>query len=510
MIKRYLAKISPKVILPTVIGVVVAVLNLVLTLNLMATVIIFVLVMALVIFFQSFSQGWLFLLGVALLFPAFNIGVTNLFLFDLFLVILVIISLSQFIIENHKIPFNSNKLSFYFFLIFLIGASILFFNFLFGGQTEKQVWQICFSFILYWFLLISFQYFFQTAKRIRKFFYLLIIIGVVHSVFGLAMFLGGWQTSLGMGISGGNLHHVIFDSIRYKINGFLGIGLEEVVGPNFLAAFLVISIITTLGFYLLKKIKDQDRGILEAENLRIIFKKYYLLILLTIQVIALVLTSSYLSLISLMLGVLTIGILLRRKKIVVFAITLTILLTAILPIFNSASKANLSNYFDGIQVVKDNWVLGNGINYKHEGIAEVESSIFNSYLFIWNFYGVAGIIVLMAMLLRYFMNIYEGYKKTEELTETRVWLAIITAIFVSFIIEATSGNVIIFGPTAIVFWLLYAIVVNLKKERAIFGLTSGNRLFTFKDQQNVIFREKEKVNKIDSVTRNLKVKEEKD
>ena len=77
--------------------------------------------------------------------------------------------------------------------------------------------------ILIWFLLIGFQYFFQTQKRIKRFFSLLIAVALMHSVFGILAFWQNWQTSLGMGISRERAQHLIFNQTNYQINGFFGI-----------------------------------------------------------------------------------------------------------------------------------------------------------------------------------------------------------------------------------------------------------------------------------------------
>jgi uncharacterized protein with PQ loop repeat len=38
---------------------------------------------------------------------------------------------------------------------------------------------------------------------------------------------------------------------------------------------------------------------------------------------------------------------------------------------------------------------------------------------------------------------------------------VIVSVFGVFLLEGLSGNILIFGPTAVIFWLMYGIILNL-------------------------------------------------
>lgn len=489
-IKEWLGKIfTEKSILPIFIGIMILALNLVLTLNALATALVAVLLISIFIFQKSFSRGWLFLLGIVLLFPTIKLGDSNLQLFDLLLALLSIIGMIKLAITEKKVL--KNKLTFLFFLMFLISFSFYFFGFIFGLVVKSIIWKIFLNLILIWFLLIGFQYFFQTQKRIKRFFSVLISVAVIHSIFGIIAYLTNWQTALGMGVSRGKTQNLILDQSQYQINGFLGSGLESQIGANPLAAFLIAGIISTLGFLVLnkeqekvlikkkvgrkKKIRLMD-GIYRVKKLKIKFKnrklfrkRVFLGSLVLVQFWALFLTFSYSSLVFLGLGIMTMGILTRKKPLVTLATAYLILFTLILPIFNSSIeivyKENFDQWFGGYQITQSNWVLGESINFNEKTSSISQSSRGNSYLLLWKTYGLLGLIVFLRILWNYFRDIYKKYQSTEK--GERVWYIIVASCFIALLFEGLTSNILIFGPTAIIFWLMYGIILNLGKEPSI-------------------------------------------
>jgi hypothetical protein len=63
------------------------------------------------------------------------------------------------------------------------------------------------------------------------------------------------------------------------------------------------------------------------------------------------------------------------------------------------------------------------------------------------------------------MDIYKKYESTQK--GERIWFVIVASCFVSLLFESLTSNVLIFGPTAIIFWLMYGIILNLGKENNI-------------------------------------------
>ncbi len=460
-------------------------LNIVLTLNILATVLVAILLVAIFIFSKSFSKGWLYLLGLVILFPTIKLGSGNLSLFDLLLFLISIIGMIKLAQTDKKVL--KNKLTFPFFLMFLISSSYLFFGLIFDLLIRSSIWKISLNMILIWFLLVGFQYFFQTQKRIRRFFSLVIAVNVTHSIFGIIMFLGNWQTSIGMGISTGKSKHLIFNQSTHQINGFLGIGSTDQIGANPLAALLIISIISTLGFLLLnqqqeknlikKKVKKKNKVKLldsiykvqifkeKFKNRKLFRKKIWMSILLLIQLIGLFLTFAYSSLIFLGIGVMTMGILTKKRILITLTAIYLIILTMILPSIYSSievvSNENLKQWFGGFETIKNNWILGEGLASQEEGFSS-QTLQNNSYLLFWSNYGIIGLILFIRILWQYFIDIYKKYESTQK--GERIWFVIVASCFVSLLLEGLTSNVLIFGPTAIIFWLMYGIILNLGKD----------------------------------------------
>ncbi|MDA3814998.1 MAG: hypothetical protein PF549_01375 [Patescibacteria group bacterium] len=485
-------------ILPALVGFIAVVVNLVLTLNLVSSLVIGALVIVMMFFYKSFSRGWLILLGVALLFPSTRIGGGEVFLFDLFLIILIVVSLFQLALKDKKI--TSNRLAFSFFLLILIGFVMIVCGSIFGIEINEKVWRILLSTITFWFLLSAFQYFFQTKRRIKRFFTILVSTGTLHSIFGIFTFIFGTPTSSGLGISTVKTQHILFKEISTQVTGLFGTGLEQELGVNPLAGFLLITILITFGFIivnfqqekdLLRNIEsDKEDDLVDIEDRenewenqvfgdyiqrdyrkqRIIF-----ICLAIIQLVALFLTFSYSTLLFFVIAVFVLGILLKNKHIIAVAAVMAITFTIIFPGFMASNlSSHNEQWFEGVTEIKKNWFFGNGVEFidnSHE-IARNEIQISNSYIYIWNYYGIFGFLVLISMLLIYFFDIYRNFQKTKK--AARVWYIIIFTIFITIVLEGFSGNILIIGPTAVVFWLLYGVVVNLRNKNIEFGLTETN------------------------------------
>jgi hypothetical protein len=470
-------------------GLVMGIINLALTLNIEATLIIFVLTMAMAVSIRSFSKGWLFLLGVAIIFPAFKVG--DFLLFDFFLVLIIVLTLAQFIIEDRKIEFNS--VYFKFFLFVLIGISFIVFSFVFSGNVQPLIWKILLSFLLIFLLFFSFQYFFQTRKRIKRFLFLIVVSGASHSLFGIVSLLLNRQIIPGMGVINGQAENALWGLSQGKISGFFGVNLESLIGHNFLSAFLVISIISTAGLIFLLEADQKKVG-----NPKINKQKIFLILALIIQSIGLFLTFSYSSLISVSLGILIMGIIIRDNRVIFFSTGLVILFTVLAPrLFFFSGSVEIMN-FDHIAKIFKHWIIGNGIISEQGSANIISGGIFNSYLFLWNYYGLFGFFALISILYSFFIDIYFSYKKAHG--QERIMLAMITGIFIASIIEGFSGNILVFGPTALVFWLFYAVTLNLKNNLipASFIMKSG----LFFDDWGSFIRKKTKA--IDSARRNAR------
>lgn len=486
------------------------VLILVLTLNLNAALLSLLLIIAIVIFQNSFSRGWLFLFALIALIPATKVGAGSVSIHEVLLTILALVGLVHIVIGDIKV--KPTKLYFLFFLLILIGASIWFFGHFFKLSISTEITIITTLFVLLLTTMISFQHFFQTKKRIKMFFVLLVSIGFAHSLFGIMSLALGWQSPTGMGITAGTFQLFSDNLIQHQINGFLGNGYILKVGENALAPFLLISIPLNIGLLISSK-KMPERsfdkvhvpsfqlfdsihtaaqkkywiGILENssratlyEKLRKFFTTKILLIFtMSIQIIGLALTFSYVSLVIFSIGIFVIAVLLRKKSLISTSIVILILLALIIPSFFSSitvqSEQNISQWLTGLNQIKSGWFWGNGWRIEKSDILDGQRQIYNSFLLTWNTFGLIGLSVLIGMLTQYFRQLRSAYLTSDG--TSRIWLIVIISIFVEFVFLAMTSNSFFFGPAAIIFWLLYAVGFNLQKKTVVFGLTETRLRF---------------------------------
>lgn len=495
------------VFITIIIGFAAFVVTLITTLSMASAIVVFLLFVASAIFKKSFSRGWLFLLAIILLLPSMRITGATLVVHDVFLVILAVIGLGMILVDNLKFPLAA--ISYRIFLLELVGLSIIIFAKVFGQKLDSLVWLIMILIAMFWIISTTFQYFFQTQKRLHRFFILLITVGLIHSVFGLVAFLFGFQTPAGLGISSGKIQFLFFENIRYQINGFLGDGYNLRVGNNPLAPFLLISIPLTIALFFnarkhrevsrpLKKIEKTVHGFntekLKQKTLaffeetfkklkrtiksgglslvKISSNKAFICLILTIQLVALILTFSYQALIILSIGIFSMGILSRNKKLLSVMAVIVIVLTLIFPsVFSEVareSEIGISKWFSGWESIQKNWIWGGGWKIDGEEIGEI-GSVKNSYILLWTHFGILGLAIFLSILWRYFKDVYNSYRTSDG--EKRFWLIAIFAIFLEFLLLGFISTSYFFGPAALVFWLLYGATENLRRKKVVFGIT---------------------------------------
>jgi len=101
------------------------------------------------------------------------------------------------------------------------------------------------------------------------------------------------------------------------------------------------------------------------------------------------------------------------------------------------------------------------------------------------------------MFYKFFLDIYLSYKKSQG--QERLLLTVAVGIFIALLLEGFSGNVLIFGPTAVVFWLIYAVVLNLKNNLIPVSFIMKSGLFT----NNLGFFSRKKVKSIDGIRKKI-------
>lgn len=486
-------------------GIVAFVLLLVTTLNFTVSAVVLLLFITVAIFQKSFSRGWLFLFLILIMFPSAKITSNIATVSDLFLTLLALIGLISIIFEDVKVTLN--KLTSYFLLLILSGGSIVFFGKYFGVEIDNSIWFISFTILFYWLITTTFHYFFQTTKRLKRFFILIITAGVAHSIFGIIAFTTSWQSSGGLGVSAGRLQNLAFTTVNHQVNGFLGNGLILRVGANALAPLLLISIPITIGMLINTKKKERrvrplsiieekvklfdsaysiekvgalkekiiagfKNGFLREGFSRFIHSKEMLFILLLVQITALVLTFSYTALIALGIGLFIVGILLRKNRLISVVGGCLIILTLIMPSirpWNNEQKDSSDYWFSGYEQVKQNFFWGSAWKVDKANQIASEEQIHNSYLFVWNNFGLLGALIFIGALYQYFKDLRAIYIRSDG--AKRIWLVMIIAIFFELLLMGLISNTLLFGPAALIFWVLYGATLNLKHKQIVFGLT---------------------------------------
>lgn len=402
--------------------------SLVLTLNLAISLAIFILSFSLVIFAFSFSRGWLFLLMAALLFSALRVGEKDILFFDLCLLSLILIGLFKVFLEKGKLAHSRYDL--YFLAIVLLSLSGVAISHQNTGAFHPEAIRLSVNFFFYWFLFLVFQYFFQTEKRIRRFFWALIFCSLVQSLRGLVLFWIGTQTQ----------------------RSILSLGVETI------APFLLVGIFSSWGMWnFLKKERLEGKKVFPIKLIQVIF---------FFQLAVFALISSSTELVFLGLGFLFLGILSRDRRLVLVSAFLTLIFSFF--VFYLSGGEDFSQ--SGLKFIRDFKTAS--ASFLPFGTHSWPADFFrqnNSYFYFWGNLGILGIISLTGLLFAFFSDVYGKYKKSDG--EKRIWLMAILGILIAFLMMAFRERVFFSGSSAVIFWLLAGVVQNLNSRQISFGLT---------------------------------------
>jgi len=173
------------------------------------------------------------------------------------------------------------------------------------------------------------------------------------------------------------------------------------------------------------------------------------------------------ALIILGIGILIMGILLREERIIFVTLISLVIFVVALPVVEPALIIKQKTYFISLwQNVKNM----SGFTWLLFGLDESwRQQIYNSYLMIFAKLGVLGLAVFLLGLWQYFSEIRQSYLKSDGFE--RIWLVVILVIFIEFVLMGLFNNVFFVGPVALLFWLLYGVLQNLKYNQIKFGLT---------------------------------------
>ena len=423
---------------------------------------------SLAVFQKSFHYGLVFFLGIILIFPPVYVVNDIITTEEVFVLILALIGLINLFLEKYK--FKIFPLFYYWIGLISLSVIILILTSdasnIFNNINHIAIKQFIIIFIIYPIIIISFQHFFQTTRRLERFFLTVVFVGVVQSLISLIFFRG-----------------------LLNIDQFLQ------VEDSALAMLLVITIPVTLGMWLIQKkslstlkfswisekedninqsvdsvltnkYSSTNKPIINLKRARINKQTLFMGSLL-LQVIALAMTFSFISLIAVGLGIFIVGILMRDKKIILPALSFLLGFIIILPGLDSVlivqSKQEILDFVHSIKGT-------HGIKLLWQGITIQQYQQINSaYLFIFSKLGLVGLVIFGLGLMQYFREIRNAYLKSDKFQ--RVWLIIILVVFVEFVLLGVLNNVFFAWPAALLFWLLYGALQNLKCNKKEYRLT---------------------------------------
>ena len=405
---------------------------------------IFILALALVIFVSSFSRGWLFLLSSALIFSSLRIGENDLLFFDFALLGLILIGLFKIILEKGRLShcWRYDGLFLSVVLLSLIGAIVSYRN---NNIFHPEALRLGVNFFFYWFLFLVFQYFFQTEKRIRRFFSVLIFCSLFQSWRGLILFsLSFWSQK-----------------------NLLDSSLSSII------PFVLVGIFASWGMWQTFKNKSEEDLKKQKLWLWLVQTAFFF------QLLIFVLIASPAKSVFLGLGFLFLGILSRDRRLVLVAAFLT-LIFSFFSFFMTGSQDFSSS---GIKFMRDFKTASASL--LPFGERNWPADFFqqnNSYFYFWGNLGILGILALVGLLFSFFSDVYGKYKKSDG--EKRIWLMVVLGVFIAFLTLAFQEKIFFFGPAAIIFWLLAGVVQNLGAREVSFGLTETvlDKNFSFSEK----------------------------
>ena len=466
--KQYLKFFSEKKWLTTaILGALAFSFILVTTLNLTLAFFSLIIFSSLAIFQRSFHYGLVFFLAVISIFPPFSIISNVINTGELFVLILALVGVISLVLDRHR--FKMLPLFYYWAGLIILFGGVLTLSGdnikIFYGINQTTINQFTMVFVIYPIIIVSFQYFFQTTRRLERFFLIIIFVGTIQSIIGIVLFSGFFEITQSFQL----------ESRPWSM-------LLAITVPITLGMWLIQkSALSTLEFLWVKRGRKNISQVIDAVfvdesiiskqtivNLKQprINTQIVLMGSLALQCISLIITFSYISLIAIGVGVFIIGVLMRNRKIVLTVLSLLLLLVIVLPGFEPVLTLQLKQgTLDLLLGIKNS----QNLELLWQGIEPYgQQQIDNSYLFIFNKLGLVGLVIFVLGLVQYFKEIRSAYLKSDEFE--RIWLVVTLAIFMEFVLLGAVSNVFFAWPAALLFWLLYGALQNLKSRKKEYGL----------------------------------------
>ncbi|GEM_PF-3840709 len=414
------------------------------------------------VFRHSFHKGLIFFLTLIILFPPFQFLSAGNDSQVLLIVILAFIGLLNLFISRHKFKFLP------LFKYWLILEILILFSFLFtkisnGGDFPSVYYpdflKLFLLFLLFPVIILAFQFFFQTEKRIEKFILFIIILGFLKSLLLIFAQL------------------LIRKSLPLDSNS-----------PDSLIV-LSITIPLTLGLWYLRKnnpsenkeeekfTEQEVRSDREVVSLTKSFlirlsklnhSKNFFLAVFTVQSLALFLSQQFYFFFIIAIAILIMGILLREKAFLQIAVWSVLFFSFKFYFSDVNTIAQIKEILIHLFHLNKKFFFpilgGNPSGFYTD-------SFNSSFLFLYYHLGLFGLLIFLGALGQYFWEIRTTYLQSEG--AKRIYLVVILSIFIIFLILATIQNVYFAWPASLLFWLLYGLLQNLQTRKIEYRLTES-------------------------------------
>ncbi len=435
---------------------------LVFSLNMSLAVFSVLLFISALVFRHSFHKGLVFFLTLIILFPPFQFLSAGNDSQILLIVILALIGLLNLFISKYKFKFLP-LFKYWLVLEILVFLSFVFTKISNAGDFSSIYYsdflKLFLLFLLFPIVILAFQFFFQTEKRIEKFVLFIITLGFFKSLLLISTQL---------------LIHKSFPFNNNSLNSLIVLG---------------VAIPFTLGFWYLHKndfLENTREGKSAEWELELIEKapflkkslfnhfsklnhsKNFFLAVFTVQSLALFLSQQFYFFFIIAIAILIMGILLREKAFLQIAVW-SILFFSLKFYFSDANTiAQIKEILINLSHLNKKFffpVLGSNPS----GFST--DSFNSSFLFLYYHLGFFGLLIFLGALGQYFWEIRTAYLQSEGVK--RVYLVVILSIFIIFLILATIQNVYFAWPASLLFWLFYGLLQNLQIRKIEYRLTES-------------------------------------
>ncbi|MFH1175276.1 MAG: O-antigen ligase family protein [bacterium] len=391
----------------------------------------------------------------------------------LFLLIILIGLAALFFLKFENFGFTVKKTPFLYPLLALILAGVLssVYNIIniensvdFFSMIAKGPARYFFTLL---FLILAY-YFIESKKQVETVLAILIFASVLESAFAIGAFLLSWQGLFNIGIATSRSYSVLDGIVSGRANGTFGSVLENFVGSNLLAAYLIILIPISISFFIISKK---------------LWQKFLIGLAIILQTVCLCLTYTRTSIVYLIFVLFFFAWALKEKKIqrefvysiVVVALIFSLFIPGLAQRFIQDSTNRLDIWKSAALVVKEYPVWGTGpgrfLEELSSGIIRYEVFTFdtevltphNFFLYSWATLGIFGLLAVLWICWRAAKDLRAGFEKCVNFRERVIFAGIMSGCL-GFFFQNFTNNFLFVPTVATYFWLLYALGVKYGED----------------------------------------------